>query len=238
MIREYHRWYSDRLGREMELLLFGHGGPPALVFPTSMGRFYEFEDRGMVASLSGRLERGDLQLVCLDSLDAESWYHASAHPHQRIERHLQYEAYVLHEVLPFARSRIPHGADGRVITLGCSLGAFHAALLAFRHPAVVRSVFAMSGKYDNSTFLDGYNTAESYFTNPLAFLPGLSDESILEHLRALHIVIVTGATDPHVEEARRLASVLWDLRVPATLDVWDGWMHDWPYWQAMVTKYL
>ena len=30
------------------MLVFGHAGAPVLVFPTSQGRFYEFEDRGMV----------------------------------------------------------------------------------------------------------------------------------------------------------------------------------------------
>ncbi|MGD8805869.1 MAG: esterase, partial [Chloroflexota bacterium] len=26
MKREYHRWYSPSLGRDMELLIFGHAG--------------------------------------------------------------------------------------------------------------------------------------------------------------------------------------------------------------------
>ena len=40
MKREYHKWYSERLGRDMELLVFGHDGLPAIVFPTSQGRFF------------------------------------------------------------------------------------------------------------------------------------------------------------------------------------------------------
>ncbi len=32
MNREYHKWYSPSLGRDMELLLYGHGGTPMLVF--------------------------------------------------------------------------------------------------------------------------------------------------------------------------------------------------------------
>ncbi len=48
MNREFHRWHSPSLDRTMELLVFGHGGARVLVFPTSRGRFYEFEDRGMV----------------------------------------------------------------------------------------------------------------------------------------------------------------------------------------------
>ncbi len=124
------------------------------------------------------------------------------------------------------------------MVLGCSLGAFHAALLAFRHPDLVSRLLAVSGKYDNSNFLDGYSDTQSYFTNPLAFLPNLRDEGTLGLLRSMNIAIVTGSTDPHVEEARQLSAVLWEDQVPNTLDVWDGWMHDWPYWQAMVTKYL
>jgi esterase/lipase superfamily enzyme len=53
MKREYHKWFSPSLGRDMELLVFGHCGIPALVFPTSQGRFYEFEDRGMVHAVAG-----------------------------------------------------------------------------------------------------------------------------------------------------------------------------------------
>ena len=61
MNREYHKWYSPRLGRDMELLVFGHAGLPVLVFPTSGGRFYEFEDRNMMSYVWGRVEAGELQ---------------------------------------------------------------------------------------------------------------------------------------------------------------------------------
>jgi esterase/lipase superfamily enzyme len=58
MNREYHKWYSSRLGRDMELLVFGHAGLPVMVFPTSGGRFYEFEDRGMIGALAGKIDAG------------------------------------------------------------------------------------------------------------------------------------------------------------------------------------
>ena len=56
MNREHHRWYSPALRRDMELLVFGYGGTPLLVFPTSMGRFYEYEDRGMIDAVRWKLE--------------------------------------------------------------------------------------------------------------------------------------------------------------------------------------
>jgi len=97
MKREYHKWFSPSLGRDMELLVFGHSGVPALVFPTSQGRFYEFEDRGMVNAVAGELEHGHLQLFCVDSIDSESWYNRAVPPRWRIARHMQYEQYLMHE---------------------------------------------------------------------------------------------------------------------------------------------
>jgi esterase/lipase superfamily enzyme len=36
-------------------------------FPTSGGRFYEFEDHGVVAALAAKIDSGQLQLYCVDS---------------------------------------------------------------------------------------------------------------------------------------------------------------------------
>src|SRR5438309_1051987 len=104
MKREYHRWHSPSLNRDMELLVFGHAGARVLAFPTSRGRFHEWEDRGLVGGvLRHGLENGFLQLVCVDSVDTESWY-ARRPPGDRVWRQAQYDAYLLGEVLPFTRS--------------------------------------------------------------------------------------------------------------------------------------
>jgi esterase/lipase superfamily enzyme len=235
--REHHRWYSPSLGRDMELLLFGHTGTPVLVFPTSMGRFFEYEDRGMVRALERKIEEGWFRLFCVDSIDAESWYNLHVHPFERVARHLAYERYLLDEVLALAR-RLQTASEHRIITTGCSLGAFHATLLALRHPSKVVKLVSLSGKYENSSFLDGHSNLDSYLTNPLAFVPGLAEGQDLQAIRAIELNLVTGSTDPHVIEARELSRVLWDKCVPNVLDIWDGWVHDWPYWQQMIVKYL
>ena len=108
MKREYHKWLSPALGRDMELLAFGHAGIPALVFPTSCGRFFEFEDRGMVNVVRDKLEQGRLQLFCVDSVDSESWYNRNVPPRWRIARHMQYENYLMQEVLPLVRQLNRH----------------------------------------------------------------------------------------------------------------------------------
>ena len=64
MNREYHKGYSSELHRDMELLVFGHAGTPLLVFPTSQGRFFEYEDRNMIGVLTPKIDAGELQVFC------------------------------------------------------------------------------------------------------------------------------------------------------------------------------
>jgi esterase/lipase superfamily enzyme len=230
--RDYIKEYSHSLGREMELLHFGHAGRPLLVFPTSMGRFYQWEDFGMVAALGDLIESGAVQLVCVDSVDGESWYARDRPPADRVRRHLQYEAYIVDEILP----RMPGGPP---IACGASFGALHAVLLAARHPTRVAGFIALSGAYDTARWLDGYHDDNTYLTNLMAFLPGLTDEAYLGPLRAEHPkVIATGEHDPNVEDSVKLGRLFADRGVQVGLEIWPGWAHDWPYWKDMMRRYL
>src|SRR5918993_1478167 len=87
MHRAHHKWHSRSLNRDMELLQFGHAGPPMIVFPSSMGTFFEYENMGMVDAVAGKLEHGALQLFCVSSVDTESWYDRHVHPRDRVIRH-------------------------------------------------------------------------------------------------------------------------------------------------------
>mgnify|MGYP003399630805 CR=1 FL=1 len=56
MHREYHRWHSPSLGRDMDLVWYGHYGRPVLAFPTSLGRCTQNEDMGLIRSLTDKIE--------------------------------------------------------------------------------------------------------------------------------------------------------------------------------------
>jgi len=236
MNREYHRWHSPRLGRDMELLVFGHAGLPALVFPTSCGRFFEFEDRHMVAAVADKIERGDLQLFCVDSLDAESWYNRGVGPRWRIARHVQYETYIMDEVLPLLRQK---NSNPRITALGCSFGGYHAANIALRHPDVFTGFLSMSGAFDLTGFLGGYYDDDCYFNLPLDYIPNLTDPWLLDRYRRNTYVLATGVHDMCWNDNEQLARVLRERGIPSQLDVWgDNAGHDWPWWQRMLTTYL
>ena len=235
MNREFHRWYSPRLNRDMEMLIIGHAGARVLIFPTSQGRYYEYEDRGMVANLADQIENGSLQLYCVDSVDAESFYNGWAHPSGKITRHIQYEDYIVNEVLPLSRAKNPNPF---MITHGCSFGAYHAVNIAFRHPHLFGRVLALSGKYDMSYFFGGYYDDNIYYNTPSHYVPNLSDHNQLEALRRMDIVIVAGQDDPNIENNRALSRALWEKGVSHAFREWDGWSHDLPYWMKMTRMHI
>ncbi|MDE3162919.1 MAG: esterase family protein [Acidobacteriota bacterium] len=236
MNREYHKWYSPRLGREMELLVFGHGGLPVLVFPTSGGRFFEFEDRSMVAALADRLGSGGLQLFCVDSVDNESWYNRNVPPRWRIARHIQFEDYLTGEVVPLIRQK---NQDAHLVALGCSFGGYHAANIAFRHPDLFTGLLSMSGAFEISSFLHGYYDRDCYFHLPTHYLPGMQDPWYLERFRRNTYVLATGWDDQCLEQNRTMDRILNEKGIPHKLYIWDSWnSHDWPTWQRMVQQYL
>lgn len=235
MNREYHRWFSPSLNREMELLVFGQAGARVLAFPTSQGRFYEWEERGLVGAVGEHLERGWLQLFCVDNVDSESWYCEWAHPGGRAYRHAQYDHYLYYEVLPFTESK---NDNPFLITTGASLGGYHAMTFGLKHPDKVSRVLAMSGLYDIRRFTGGYSDDNVYFNNPMQFIPNEHDPQRLELLRQMDLIMVVGRTDWLVQSARDLSGALWAKGIGNALREWNGWYHDWPHWKKMLPMYI
>ena len=236
MRRDYHRWRSQQLGRDLDLLHFGHGGDPYIVFPTSLGRFFEYEDRGMVSALADKLDGGGLQLFCVSTNDDETFYGRHLHPRARIDRYLAYERYLLEDVVPLVRHR--SGRETMGVT-GCSFGAYHAFVMALRHPDVFTSCVAMGGAFNIERFLDGYYDQDVYLLCPPHFLPGLADSWFLDRHRRNKWVMVTGENDICRHDMEQAAALLRSKSIPNSLHVWgEGSVHDWPEWRKMARAYL
>jgi esterase/lipase superfamily enzyme len=219
----------------MELLVFGHAGARVVVYPTSKGRFYQWEDFSMVGALQRHLDNGWIQLFCIDSVDEESWYARWAEPRQRIERHLQYERYVVDEVLPFSQER---NANPFVVGVGASFGAFHTLSIGLRHPTSFDRLIGLSGVYDARSWMDGYYDEDLYFINPMDFVANAHEEEHLKQLRHPDIIIAIGSEDPNFGNNQAFSDILWGKGIWHALRVWDGWAHDWPYWHDMIRWYI
>ncbi|MEJ7557452.1 MAG: alpha/beta hydrolase-fold protein [Pedobacter sp.] len=242
MNREYHKWFSERLGRDMELLIFGTGGRAVLFFPTRMARFYDYENWGIVHSLRDQINRGELQLFCIDSVDAESFYNTGVHPQVRIARHIQYEGYLINEVIPLIHAK---NHDGYMETAGCSMGAYHAINLAMKYPWLFRKAVGISGRYDLTKapgsfrdLLDGHHNDNVYFNMPQQYLSNLNDGYLLDALKSLNIILAIGETDSFFQSNKDLCNLLWSKNIANQCYIWSGEAHKPRYWRQMLPLYL
>ncbi|MGA2016337.1 MAG: alpha/beta hydrolase-fold protein [Opitutaceae bacterium] len=235
MKEAYLRWYTPHLSREFEMLVFGHAGYPVIAFPTSMGRYYQNKDFGLISSAGPLIDSGRVRIYCPDGIDAQSWYNTSIHPADRVRTHIGYENVILHDVVPAAMREC---GRSRVGVAGASFGGYHAMNFALRHPDLTGYCISMSGSFDIKPFLDGYFDDNCYFNSPVAFLPGLSDERLLGQIRSIGIVLGTGEWDNCRQRNLEMSALLASKAIPHFLDDrrWCG--HDWNYWRDMFPQYL
>ena len=238
---EYHKWYSERLNRNMELKVYGNYGKPLLVFPSSGGRFHEYEDFGMIDALGPFIEGLKIKVITIDSVDKESWMNEQRHPADKARTHAAYDGYVMHEILPFIYSNC-NSHDIQIMTSGCSFGAFHAANFFFKNPWVFDTTILLSGIFSLTFSIGDYVDDNVYFNNPLQYLPGLLDKNYIEQFSKNTIIIGCGQgawEEQSLDESYRLSNVLKAKNVEHWLDLWGYDVeHHWYWWKKMIVHYL
>ncbi|MGV3525848.1 MAG: esterase family protein [Candidatus Sericytochromatia bacterium] len=237
----HHSWWSPHLQQEMALKVYGHAGKPMLVFPTQEGRFFEFEDFGMVEICKPYIEDGKMRFFTVDSVDAQTWTHATLPVPERVARYEQYEQYILQEVIPFIHEDTGHSHPQIAVT-GCSMGAYHAANFFFRHPDIFDMVLAISGVYSLKLFIGDYMDERVYLHTPLAYLSQLEDPWYLERYRRSQLIFSVGQgawEDPMLAETRALKRILDAKQIDSWADIWGKDVnHDWPWWRKKMSYFL
>jgi esterase/lipase superfamily enzyme len=242
---EYFKEYSHHLGREMEYKVYGHTGKPVLVFPTSRGRFYQYEDFGMIDAISGFIESGKVQVWACDGIDGETFLAGGGNAHDRIQQHERYFRYISDELIPVIRDRNKHDNNGfehGLMATGCSLGAYHSANAFFRFPWHFDSLIALSGVYSTDSFFGGYMDETIYLNSPVHYLANLTDENYLERYRQNKIIICCGRgnfEEQMLADTQRMKDILDSKGVPAWIDIWGKDVHhDWDWWRAQMAYFL
>ncbi len=241
MQTEYHQWWSPSLSQNMELKVYGYYGKPLLVFPAQGGRFFDYENFGMIGAIQGFIEAGMIKVFAVDSIDNQSWANMNTHPADRARRHEDYDRYILEEVAPFIDQNCGFVGE-KIIVSGCSMGAYHAVNFFFRHPGVFDSLIALSGLYQLGMFVGDYMDEQVYFNSPLSYLPNLEDAWYLDRYRQSQIIVCCGQgawEDAMLADSLQLKSILEAKGIPAWIDIWGHDVnHDWPWWQKMMPYYL
>lgn len=160
---QYNKHFSNHLQREMEYKTYGKKGRPVLIFPSQDGRYFDFENFGMIDVLAPWIEKGEIRAICVDGIDGETWSNRSADNRWRIEQHERWYHYVTEELIPEVRKR----KTETFIVTGCSMGAFHAGNFFFRRPDIFDSVIALSGLYTAGYGFPMYSDELTFMNSPI-----------------------------------------------------------------------
>ncbi len=241
MHRRYENIYSPAVGRELQVLAFGHYGAPLIAFPSGGGQFYDFENNGMVNAIAHLIEAGKLKVYCPEGIDRESWLNQGSDPHWRGVRHNAYQDFIVSNLVPAIRVDC-HSDDIRIAVTGASLGAYHAANFALKFPHIFHYALCLSGRYDLEALSGSSGSQEVYFNNPMAYVANLHGEA-LDHVRHnTHLALVCGQgawEGKCLRDTHRLADLLAEKGISHERDIWGHDVeHHWYWWRRQIVHHL
>lgn len=241
MDKEYVSCFSEHLGKNMSIRIYGNTGVPVIVFPTQDAMSDNFENFGMVDEISDYIEAGKLQIFSVDTVDVETWSNVWGDKVWRAERQEAYYRYITDEALPFVRGRNKTG--NLPLAVGCSLGGLHAAILFFRRPELFSGILSLSGAYDAKFFFDGWLNGTLYDNSPVDFLANMStDHPYIAEYNKKPIILCIGQ-GAWEDEGRRTTAIMRDIFASKGIHGWtDFWgfdvEHDWRWWKKQIRYFL
>ena len=185
-----------------------------------------------------------MSLFCVDSLDGWSWSDGDLPTEERARRGQTYTAWLSEQVLPWLLDQVGGGQE--VITVGVSLGAYHAVHLTLQRADVAPLAIGLSGNYDPSTW-NGWGELgdATYFANPTAYLVehGRRPPHWVRSRVSVLLVVGQGAFEESptrsLSSTRAFADLLERKGIRHDLDVWGhDSAHDWPWWQRQLAHHL
>lgn len=239
---EYFKEFSETLGMEMEYKVFGHAGKPCIAFPDQNGRFYDYEDKGIIESMRWYIESGRIQVFCVDSFDRESWSATWKIAADRMKAQEVYYNYILNDIVPRIYELNP-SSDTGIMTFGVSLGAMHAVNFLMRRPDIFDATLALSGIYHSGFFIKDYADELSFLNSPIDSLACMPHEHpYIDLYKKARIIICCGQGNYEEESLRDTKAMDFQfhrLGIPAWVDYWGyDKPHDWPSWLEQVPHFL
>ena len=234
-------WYSERLGRDMNIKVYGHYGYPFVAFPCQDGQSDDLAINGMIDVLEPYIESGKIKLYCLDGVDEESISSKSwdkAHCAYILE---QYHQYFINEALPFIYDK--QGGYCEPMLFGMSAGASHAANNFFRRPELFAGFISLSGKFDLSSFFEGYMNSDVYNNSPVDYLRNMPwDHPYIDiyNQKTMICCVGRGRFEHLVLDSNyELARIAEEKGIHIDFNFWDeNSVHDWESWHYQMPYFL
>ena len=195
---------------DARVLAYGHWGRPLLVFPSELGKRWDWEDNGMIGALAPLIDDGRVQGLLRrrrGRVDVARGRRA-ARGARAAPRRVR--------ALDHGHRRAVHPrrhAAARSSSTGSSFGAYHAANFTLKRADLFPLAICMSGVYDVSVVGWGERGDAVYFNNPLDYVQHLQGDH-LDWLRSrASLLLVCGQgqwedTTGALESTKRFAGLL------------------------------
>ena len=234
----YNKEYSWILDRDMEYAVFGDSGRLVVAFGPQNGHTYDFRNFGMIDSIAPWIESGKIRVLCVDSIDEETWSAEGQDERYRLEQQERWFHYITDELMPKFL-----GEGERALTTGCSMGATHACNFFFRRPDLFCGMRALSGLYDTNYFFHEYRDDLTYANSPIEFLRGMpEDHPWMDLYRNSAIIFCSGQgawEDEMRVDLNELDVVLNEKGIEHWADYWGYDVnHDWPWWRKQLPYFM
>lgn len=228
----------------MNVLAYGHDGPPVVFISAEQGSAWDFEERGLLDAVGWLVEQGRARVYAVDTYDRASWRNDSLPREERARAHQRFEDFMLFDLVPAVHGDCRWLAP--IIVTGVSLGAFSAADLCLGRADVFPVAIGLSGVYDLDHIGWGDRGDSFYFHNPMDYVGGMWGDHLDWVRSAARLVLAVGtglweddSASGALSSTLRFDHVLSEKGIPHELDVWGrDTPHDWPSWARMLDKHL
>ncbi len=241
MDRQWITQYSHHLNRDMHILVHGQGGVPFMAFPCQNSMCTNYEEFGMIDTISDYLDQGKIQFFTVDTVDRESFSDKYGDKEHRAWMQECYYRYIIEEALPLVGQI--NGTGMLPVTFGCSLGATHASIAFLRRPDLLGGMLCLSGLYDSTWFWDGWCNDILYDNSPAVFLANMpADHPYIDIYNQRKIVICAGQgpwEDAGLPSVYAMRDIFTAKGIHAWVDLWGHDVsHDWPWWKKEMRYFL
>ena len=241
MKREFITRWSDALGKDASMIVYGEGGYPVIVFQAQGSKSNNYEDFGMIDTLADYIETGTIQIFSVDNFDEDSWSAFGADPAWRASRQEAFFNHIVNEVVPFVHEY--NGSNLRPLVTGCSMGGTHSVIAALRRPDLFQGCIALSGVYDAHYFFGDWMDDTLYHNSPTDFLPNLpTDHPYIDIYNKRQLVLCVGQgawEDEGIRTQHILDEAFRTKGISAWCDYWGFDVnHDWPWWKKQIRYFL
>ncbi len=244
METQYFKKNSASLGHGMEMKIWGTTGQPVLFIPTEEGRFYDFENYGMLDHCAPWIDSGEIMVCAIDPIDGETYF-SQKNPHERILLHERWLTYITEDVVPLLVEKVREQKGARekvgILAFGCGMGGTHAANLYLRFPFLFNGLLSLSGTFSAANYFPTFRDDLVYLNSPVDYLPNMAeDHPYMKAYRRHRGVICCGqGQGEHPKTVKQMRDVCAEKGIPIWVDLWgDDVTRDWSWWYKETEYFL